>query len=259
MMRRRTIALLTDWGHSDNYVGVVKGVILTYNKNVNIVDLSHDIPSHDVLSAYYMLQNSYRYFPTGTIFIAVVDPEVGSARKILCIKTKNYIFMAPDNGLISFLYKVDKILEIRAVKSEKYFLPDVSNTFHGRDIFAPVAAKIAGGLPISKLGGKVSGIKRLDVAPPTFGDSAIEGEIVAIDKFGNLITNISGEYLNRKRVDIRVKGQKIDKLSPDYISVKRGGLVAYVGSSFCLEIAVNKGSAEKKIRAKLGDKVVVKL
>lgn len=258
-MAKRTIALLTDWGCSDSYAGVVKGVLLSHNKNIEIVDLSHDIPSHDIQGAYYTLQNSYHYFPRGAIFIAVIDPGVGSARKILCVKTKDYIFLAPDNGILSFLYKVDKILEIRAVENEKYFLPDVSNTFHGRDIFAPVAAKIAGGLPISKIGGKLSGMKRLDITPPSISDSSIEGEVVTIDKFGNLITNIPGDYLDRRLVDIRIKNKKIDHLSPDYISVRKGELLAAVGSSFCLEIAVNAGSAEKKLKAKVGDKVVVKL
>lgn len=151
-MIQKPIVLLTDLGLKDYYVGVIKGVILSKNRSAQIIDLSHMVEKCDIIGAYHLLQNSYRYFPNGTIFVVIIDPSVGTERKIVCVKTKNYIFLAPDNGILSFLYKVDKIQKIFQVSNSKYFLPDISSTFHGRDILAPVSVYLSLGLSINKLG-----------------------------------------------------------------------------------------------------------
>ena len=259
-MSNKPIVLLTDFGLKDHYVGVTKGVILAKNKNAQIIDLSHDIESQDVMGAYFLLQNSYRYFPKGTVFVVIVDPTVGSDRDIVCVRTKDYLFLAPDNGVLSFLYKVDKVEEIYNVTNTKYFLPNISNTFHGRDIFAPVAAHLSLGFSTSKLGRKGSSIKRLGTVEPSITDGVVEGEVVSIDKFGNLITNISKNYLEGfSDASIKVKGKTINGIIRSYAGAKGRDLLATIGSSGYVEISVNRGNAAKKLAAKVGEKVSVRM
>jgi hypothetical protein len=255
--RVSVVGMLTDFGLKDHYVGVMKGVMLSINPQLNIIDLSHDIEPHDVMNAYFLLQNSYRYFPKGTIFVVVIDPGVGSQREIICVLTAEYTFLAPDNGILSFLYRVDDVKTIYAITNRKYFLDEISATFHGRDIFAPVAAHLSLGLHPSKLGEQLHSMLRLGYSEPKVHvGGIIDGEVISIDRFGNLITNISSEYLQEKtKIELTIKGKRIEEICKFYDAKKAGELVAIIGSSGNIEVSVTRGNAAKKLRAKVGDRL----
>lgn len=254
------VALITDFGLRDHYVGVMKGVILGVNPDARIIDISHGVGSQDVLDAYFLLSNTYRYFPSGTVFVAVVDPGVGSDRAIVAVEAGPHTFLAPDNGLLGFLEKPGGIRRIVRVENDRFFLKPVSTTFHGRDIFAPVAGHLSRGLDPAELGPEVRGIQKL--APPTprmTREGVLLGEIVSIDRFGNLVTNIPGDRLAASgRVEVKVGKAVIRGLSTSYTSAKKGKFLAVVGSTGNLEVSVNKGDARKKSGAKIGDGVRIR-
>jgi len=254
------IALLTDFGLKDHYVGVMKGVILRINPEARLVDISHDIPSHGVLDAYFLLSNTYRYFPDGTIFVTVVDPGVGTDREILALQTDRYTFLAPDNGVLGFLEKEGRIRRAVHVRNRKYALEPVSSTFHGRDIFAPAAAHLSRGVDLLRMGPEAERMQKIAApAPRVTREGVITGEVVSIDRFGNLVTNIPGEPLaSADTLEIRVGDVTIDRLSRSYAEGKKGRAIALVGSTGNLEISVNRGQARKKTGAKVGDAVRVR-
>ena len=256
---QRTVALVTDFGMRDHYVGVMKGVILSINPSVHLVDISHEVDSQDVTSAYFLLQNSYRYFPKGTIFVVVIDPEVGTDRSIIVVETSDYLFLAPDNGVLGFLDRGDPIRSIHEVTNTRLMLQPVSNTFQGRDIFAPAAGHLSKGLPPAKLGPPIRHIRHLESAKShAAGEGVILGEVISVDKFGNLITNIDAEPVRQSgAVEIKLGKTVIRELSRAYADKKRGKLVALVGSSGTIEIAVTNGSASRKTGAKVGSVVRV--
>jgi len=253
------VALLTDFGLRDHYVGVMKGVILSVNRHAQIVDISHDVPSQAVLEGYFLLSNTYRYFPDGTIFVAVVDPGVGTDRAILGVRTDRFTFLAPDNGILGFLEKEGTIERIVHVRNDKYFLKPVSNTFHGRDIFAPAAGHLSLGVDLSDLGPAADSM--VTISPPrpkVTREGLIVGEIVSIDRFGNLVTNIPGDRLTpADSIEVRVGKHTMRKLVPSYGSGRKGEILALIGSTGTLEISVNGGDARKKTGARVGDRVKV--
>lgn len=251
------IALLTDLGVKDHYVGVMKGTILSVHPDARIVDLSHDVESHDVTTAYFLLQNAYRYFPKGTIFVVVVDPGVGTERSIIGVETTDFTFLAPDNGVLGFLGREEKIRRIVRITNPKYFLQPVSNTFHGRDIFSPVAAHLAKGADLGKMGEKAEAFTRFQAPSVQVAKDSVVGEVVAIDRFGNLITNITKERLPEGDVSIEIGAAVVREISKTYGTRKARELLAYLGSSGALEIAINKGNAAKKLGVKVGDAVRV--
>jgi S-adenosylmethionine hydrolase len=249
------VALLTDFGLRDPYVGVMKGVILSVHPDARIIDLSHDVPSQAVLEAYFLLSNTYRYFPVGTVFVAVVDPGVGTDRAILAVETGRYLFLAPDNGLLGFLEKEGAIRRIVRVQEKKYFLQPVSNTFHGRDIFAPVAGHLSRGLNPGRLGPEVDTLVRIaPPAPQVTREGVIRGEVVRVDHFGNLITNIPADSLAQVggKLEIRVGRSVLRNISRSYGDAPKGKLIAVIGSTGHLEISVNQGNAQKKTGARVG-------
>ncbi len=253
------ITLITDFGLVDNYVGVMKGVIYSINPDVRIIDISHQINPYDVIGANYILKAAFKYFPEGTIHVVVVDPGVGSQREIILIKTKDYYFLAPNNGILDFACDKIKIVE---VTNKKYFLNEISNTFHGRDIFAPVAAYLSLGKQIEEFGNKINKIKTLPPEfKPKFDKDKIVGEIIYIDHFGNLITNIvrEGFPFEDSEVLVEVTGSQIKGISQTYSQLKPGELLALWGSSNHLEISVNLGSAQELVKIEKGkSKVIVK-
>ncbi|CUU05621.1 hypothetical protein JGI1_01287 [Candidatus Thermokryptus mobilis] len=251
------IALLTDFGNRDWFVGVMKGVILKINPNVNVVDLSHEVAPQNVKEAGFILWNAYRFFPKGTIFVCVVDPTVGSDRKIIAVQTKEHIFIAPDNGILDFVLSEVEVLKSVYVENKSYFLENISTTFHGRDIFAPVAAYISRGVDLGELGEEASFRKPegIFVEASTPGDYI--GEVIYIDRFGNLITNI------KPTADIdgevKIKEYIIEKISKTYADVKSGQLLALIDSSGLLEIGVRNGNAKELTKADYGEKVFLKV
>lgn len=257
----KTIALLTDFGTSDNFIGVMKGVILSINPRLNLVDISHNIRPQDISSAAFLLKSSYRYFPKRTIFLVVVDPGVGSKRSPIIIRSKNYFFVGPDNGVLGLAAKEDGVKEIIVIENKRYFLKPVSDTFHGRDIFAPVAAYLSKGRRCTLFGRTLNSIKELNIPEPRTGRDLLTGEIIHIDRFGNLVTNIDKNLFKRftqnKRFKIKIKNRELDSTVRSYQAVKPGKPMAIFGSFGFLEISVNCGSAKRSLNAKKGTAVSV--
>ena len=257
----RIVVLLTDFGLKDNFVGTVKGVILNINDKANIVDLSHDVEHQDILGAAFLLKSSYRYFSKGTIFLTVVDPGVGRERHAIIVKTRNYLFVGPDNGVLSLAVFEDGLKAAVKISNKKYMLKDISDTFHARDIFAPASAYLSKGIPLASFGRPLKEIKRMHVREPEAKGNILRGEVIYIDRFGNLITNIDKKqfflFTGDKKFDIQIREKKIISLSKAYQEVGQGEVLAIFGSSGYLEIAVNGHSARKYFTADRGEEVTV--
>lgn len=258
--RSGVVTLLTDFGHKDPYVGIMKGVILGLAPEVRIVDLTHDIDPQDVTEANFALQGSFPYFPKGTVHVVVVDPGVGSRRRIVCAEAHGSYFIAPDNGVLTDIFTADDV--VRGVTEESLFRGgELSQTFHGRDIFAPVAAHLARGVDFARVGSPIDGMMRLDhPLAVVHQDGTIGGNVVHVDRFGNLITNVRGEALlalPEERRHVRMYGVEVGPPVTSYGAVSPGSPLAIVDSFGFLEIAVNGGSAEKHFNALRGDSVRV--
>jgi len=263
------ITLLTDFGLQDEYVGVMKGVILSINPSVHIVDIIHNISRHDVKQAALSLNASFRYFPKGSIHIVVVDPGVGGKRKVICLQQEGHFFVAPDNGVLTMVIQDEKVEKICTITNRKYFLKPTSHTFHGRDIFAPAAAHLSKGIDMLRLGQEIalSDVTRLEI-PEALVSATDElvGTVIAIDHFGNLVTNISQVTFERfkddaslKEVVIRMGRNKILGVSKSYDSAKTGCPVAIFGSRNLLEISLNQGDARSYFKARISQTVRLEL
>jgi S-adenosylmethionine hydrolase len=261
MSQTSIIALLTDFGTDDHYVGVMKGVILKVNPRVMLIDISHGIRAQDILQGAFTLRNSYRYFPPRTVFLVVVDPGVGSHRKAIIARTRRYTFVAPDNGILSPALAQEPSADVYSIEKDRYFLKPVSGTFHGRDIFAPVAAHLSKGLPPVRFGRRQrSYIKlRLPCAQVDNKTKTIRGQVVGVDHFGNLVTNIESFHFKmfKGQFAVKIKNTPIGGLTDAYAAVPKGRWLAIIGSSGCLEISVNQGSAARKLKAGIGDPVKI--
>jgi len=265
-----TIALLTDFGTQDVYVGVMKGVMRRISPEAQFVDISHAIPPQSIRAGALALRNSYTYFPEGTVFLVVIDPGVGSARRPIAVETGNYCFIAPDNGVLTpILQAADAFNAVELVNPE-YRLSRLSATFHGRDVFAPAAAHVARGVALSELGPAAEDPVLLPPTPVTRTYGQITGEIVYIDHFGNFITNIGpllwqadGQLLLDDRkfdpaaVRVTVGDTLLIGIKRAYHEVQSGALLAQVDSSGDLEIAVNQGNAAQRLGLAVGTKVRV--
>lgn len=271
------ITLTTDFGYDDAYVAAVKGAILNINPVATIVDVSHSIKPQDILQAAFVLSAVYRYFPKETVHVAIVDPGVGSDRRGMILKTPSAIFVGPDNGIFS--YVIDDLfsaesrsvieqthglteivfktgLEAAAITDPRFWRHPVSPTFHGRDVFAPVAAGLSLGISLYEFGEKINSLHVLPVPKPSLDpDGNLVGQIIHIDRFGNLIANIRSSSLPGKNVVIEVGGQRIQGIS-DYYAQKEG-VMAVVGSSGYLEISLRDGSARDFLGIEEGDEIRV--
>jgi S-adenosylmethionine hydrolase len=255
------ITLTTDFGTSDWFVGTMKGVIASIAPQCTVVDLTHDLPPGNIRGGAFALAASHRFFPKGTIHVAVIDPGVGSRRKAIAVQTANGVFVGPDNGVLSWALAKEKLRAIHALENEAYFLQPVSQTFHGRDIFAPVAAHLSRGVPIQKLGPALKDIVRLAWPEPRARRGGFKGEVVYIDRFGNAITNLEGALLPssaRATCEIHGRCRRLCPLRTFDQGVAPKTPVALVGSSGFLEIAINGGSAEKALGVRIGTRVVLR-
>ncbi len=254
------VTLTTDFGSRDWFAGTMKGVILAINRAATIVDLTHEVPPGDIRSGAFSLLAACRYFPRGTVHVAVVDPGVGSRRRAVAVETPNYYFVGPDNGLLALALSREKITRIRSLDNGDYFLQPVSHTFHGRDLFAPVAAHLSRGLKIEKLGRAVDQLETIPWPAPRKTATGVFGEIVYIDCFGNAFTNLSSSIFEPQpaATSVMVKGKLRCPLRSHYQSVPAGRPVAVPGSSGFLEIAINAGSAAARLKLKVGDAVIVR-
>jgi hypothetical protein len=252
MAARPVIALLTDFGLCDAFVGTMKGVILSRCPQAQIVDLTHDLPPQDVRAGAFHLWSAYRYFPKGALFVCVVDPGVGSARRIIAVKSARYRFLAPDNGLLSWTLQAEGAYRAVSVENCRIFLPAVSATFHGRDIFAPCAAYWAGGGSMAGLGPRVGSLRRLPLPCARRQRGIWRGEVLIVDRFGNLITNFP--LTMARPAEFRIARRRIP-CAGRYAAVAPGKLMALPGSSGFWEIALRNGSAARRLQARPGSLV----
>ncbi|MFH1480600.1 MAG: SAM-dependent chlorinase/fluorinase [Pseudomonadota bacterium] len=247
MKRSGIITLLTDFGLRDPYVGIMKGVILSIHPGARIVDLSHQVGAGDIFQAAILLQESFSFFPSGSVHVAVVDPGVGGDRRPITVKTEDHFFVGPDNGLFWPVITGHEKKEVIHLTERKYFLSRVSDTFHGRDIFASAAAHLSLGVDPGEMGVVINDPVPLLIPQPIERGDILTGQIMRVDRFGNLITNIYRKrldvFLGGKSPTFRVGSLVIEGLSRSYTGAKAGQFLALMGSSDCLEIAVNLGRA----------------
>lgn len=254
------ITLLTDFGIQDGYPGVMKGVIYRILSNVHITDITHAIPPQDVAVGGLVLQQSYRYFPSGTVHVAVVDPGVGTQRRPMAAQIGEHYFVCPDNGLLTPVLEeagqAGLALRFVHLDQPRYWLPEISSVFHGRDIFAPAAAHLAAGVPLDMLGSPINDPVRIDLPRPKPHEGGWRGQVVAVDHFGNLSTNIRREALaGHTRWQVRIAGHVIDGLSNTFGDGQPGDLVAIIDSSDQLSICIVNGSAAQRLKAGKGEGV----
>lgn len=258
----KIITLLTDFGLKDGNVGVMKGVIWGINPQVQIADISHNIRPQNIPEASLILRRSAIYFPEGTIHTVVVDPGVGTDRRPIAAHLGPYYFVGPDNGVITMLYEeaLTRHWEVSFVHTDisGYWLPEISHVFHGRDIFAPIAAHLSHGVSIEKLGSSISDFVLLDLPSPERSEHQIKGVVIHIDHFGNLSTNIREEHLNHRHpLKIFIRGHVIDGMLNTFGERPAGELISLFGSTGNLIISIVNGSAEKYLGAEVGDVVIV--
>lgn len=245
-MARPVVALLTDFGLRDHYVGTMKGVVLGICPDVALVDISHDVPAHDTLAGALELAAAYRYFPAGTIFLVVVDPGVGSSRRGVAVESGEYRFVAPDNGVLTSVLDEHPPKRVVELSERRYARPTVSRTFEGRDRFAPAAAWLAKGIDLAALGRAAPPLFRLDLPKPVVAAGSIAGEVVRVDRFGNLVTNIDRrifESVADRIIEIRAGERQIDRVVSTYADAAAGEICGLFGSTDHLEIAANGASA----------------
>jgi S-adenosylmethionine hydrolase len=240
----------------------MKGVILGINRSARLVDISHEIPSQDVRGAAYVLGASYRYFPQGTIHCAVVDPGVGSRRYGLVVKTDHYFFVGPDNGLFTMVYDLEKDVEVYKITESTHTLSEISSTFHGRDIFASVAAHLSLGISCSEIGKIIAEPVRIHTLRPALKGSILEGTIIYMDQFGNLITNITrtdvNKFAGQRRFQVVTDDVILDTVARTYSEAPAGTIITLFGSSDNLELSVVMGSAARTLHLGIGDKIFVR-
>lgn len=258
------ITLLTDFGNRDYFVASMKGVILNINPQARIVDLSHQVSAHNVQEAGYLLKSCYRYFPEGTIHVAVVDPGVGTARRPLLVTTSRYLFLAPDNGLLTNVLQEELSVEVRTIENKQYRLDAEGTTFDGRDLFAPAAAWLSRGQAPGTYGPLIRAYVTVPLVEPSYSGSAITGRIVYVDRFGNLISNITPLHLKevqakqrRQTLTVRIAGLEIDGLVPTYAGGGKNTVHALINSNGQLEVFVKEGSAAELLKCQPGDPIEV--
>ena len=261
-MPGRIITLTTDFGTSDHFVGVMKGVILGIHPTARIVDITHDVKPFEVTDGAFTIAQAYRYFPKKTIHVIVVDPGVGSSRRPLLAEAAGQFFIAPDNGVLSMIFAREKT-RLRHITNERYFLKPVSRTFHGRDVFSPVAAHLASGVEPAKFGPRIEDALRLALdAPSPKGKNCWTGAVLKVDRFGNLITNfvagMAGD-ISTQPFELKIGTVTIARLALTFTECTPGELFAVVGSSGYLEIAINQGSAAELLGCGAGAPVELRI
>ena len=241
---KNIITLTTDFGLRDHYVGAMKGVMLSINEDVRPVDITHCIDSHDIRAASFVIGNSYRYFPKNTVHLVVVDPGVGSGRRPLALFADGHFFVGPDNGVFSSVIRRCEDFSAREIKNRDYFLKEISSTFHGRDIFSPVAAHLSLGVSFPGIGPQIRDPEILPGDGYSVNGAEIRGTVVYTDKFGNLVTSIPAEAVrDGARAVVKVGDKEFAGISESYSSAEPGEIVVVGGSGGYIEISVNRGRA----------------
>jgi len=261
-MPKPILTLTTDFGLADHYVGTMKGVILGICPQAQIVDISHEVRPFEIGEGAYLVAQAYRYFPPKTVHVAVVDPGVGTARRPILMEAAGQFFVAPDNGVLAMIYSREEH-KIRLIGNQKYFLKPVSRTFHGRDIFSPVAAHLAAGVPASRMGKIIQDYLRPGFEKPQrTGKRTWTGRILKVDRFGNIITNFHVDDfpdLERRDFLMAIGPHEIDVLARTYAEAGPGELFVIMGSSGYLEVSVGQGSAARQMGCESGAPAELKL
>lgn len=261
-MSRPLIAILSDFGLHDHYVGTMKGVALGICPEANVVDISHDVPPQDVLAGALELAACYRFFPAGTVFLVVVDPGVGSPRRGIAAEAGDFRFVAPDNGVLTGVFREIAPRRVVDLTERRYARATVSRTFEGRDRFAPAAAWLARGIELTALGRTVPDWHALEIPAPALGEAELTGQVLRVDHFGNLITNIDRRTFERfagaARIQLCAASHPIDRLVSTYGEAGPGEVCALFGSTDHLEVAANGGSAAARLGLGRGAAVVVR-
>jgi S-adenosylmethionine hydrolase len=258
------ITLTTDFGEIDPYVAMMKGVILSINPAARIVDITHQLPAGSIQEGASIIKETYEYFPSGTVHVGVIDPGVGGKRRPITVLAGNHFFVGPDNGLFSSIIETQGHTDIIHLKEKRYWMHKISPTFHGRDIFAPVAAHLSLGVNPFLMGEKIDNPTTITYPLPSKKNSDLVGEVIRVDHFGNLITNITSEHLSpflkSKGFIIKIGALTLKKISTTYNDVSEGQPLALIGSSDLLEIAVNMGRVTNYIGRDcgMGTKVIVR-
>ncbi|MCL6480674.1 MAG: SAM-dependent chlorinase/fluorinase [Firmicutes bacterium] len=258
------ITLTTDYGLRDPLVGVLKGVILKINPEVRIVDLTHHVLPFDILDGALAIGQAYRYFPPRTVHVVVVDPGVGSQRRPILVTGEQHYFVAPDNGVLSTIYEREATVSVRHITAEHYFLHPVSNTFHGRDIFAPVAAWLTKTWQPQSFGEEIHDFVRFALPRARRSDGAVRGVVLRVDSFGNLVTSVTAEDIPEilrqgRPFRLHIGGKQITTLRTIYSDAPAGEPFAIVGSSGFLEISINRGSAARELGVSRGTELTIEI
>jgi S-adenosylmethionine hydrolase len=262
-MARPVVAFLSDFGTRDHYAGTLKAVVLGLCPDANLVDIGHEIPAHDVLAGALELAACYKYFPSGTIFLVVVDPGVGSSRRGIAADCGDYKFVAPDNGVLSAVFRETPPKKVVELTERKYARPTVSRTFEGRDRFAPAAGWLAKGVALVSMGKSITNYHVIDLPTPEVAAEHITGQVVRVDRFGNLITNIDRKMLEQfaggRPIAVTLADRDIPRIVATYADAPVGELCALFGSTDHLEVAVNAGDAARELGLGRGAQARVRL
>jgi len=258
------ITLTTDYGTSDHLAGVLKGVILRILPNATLVDISHQVVPVDVLDGALTIGSAYRYFPPRTVHVVVVDPGVGTQRRPIVVSGEQHFFVAPDNGVLSVVYEREPAVKVRHITAEHYFLNPVSETFHGRDIFAPVAAWLAKTYQTEVFGDEITDYVRFAVPRAKSEGAALKGVVLRVDAFGNLMTNLTAEDVPAAmaaagKIKLQIGNTRVEHLAQTFAQGAAGEPIAVIGSSGFLEVAVNRGHAARTLGAQRGTEVTLEL
>ncbi len=265
MARNAIITLTSDFGLNDHFIGAMKGVILEIAPEAQIVDISHAVQPFDILDGALTISQAYSYFPSGTVHMVIVDPGVGTARRPVILNSDRHLFVAPDNGVLSLIYDREERISVRHVTAEHYFLQPRSNTFHGRDIFAPVAAYLAKGVEPDRFGDEITDYVRFSAPrPKPVDERTLQGVVLKVDRFGNLVTNIRPEDAPQLfsatppafKIAIGTKAQATH-MCTNYADGAPGEIFGILGSMGFLEVATNRGSASQMLGAGKGSEVNV--
>lgn len=264
LSRQPIVTLTTDFGLNDHFVGTMKGVILDIVPDAQIVDICHSVQAYDILDGALTIAQAYNYFPAGTVHVVVVDPGVGTARRPIVASTERHHFVAPDNGVLSLMYAREERLHVRHITSEHYFLQPISNTFHARDIFAPAAAYLAKRVDSEKFGEEITDYVRFNAPRPKSAPGGLKGVVLKVDRFGNLITNITAqdapalfETPAPPVLKLVVGKREVGSLRTAYAEGAPGEVFAIVGSMGYLEVAANRASAAQTIGVGKGAEVAL--
>lgn len=262
LLARPIITLTTDYGTNDHLVGTLKGVILKICPEANLVDITHNVTPYDLLDGALAIGSAYSYFPARTIHVVVVDPGVGTERRPLLVTGENQYFVAPDNGVLSLVYEREESILVRHANVEHYYLQTVSKTFHGRDVFAPVAAWLAKGSQAAAMGEEITDYKKFAMPRPKSAEGATKGVVLRVDSFGNLITNFRPDDLPASAIEsgainLQVGSQVVTRLVDTFAKGNPGEPFAYIGSNGFVEIGVNRGNASKALGVSRGVQVTL--